>query len=126
VARGVAARRIVLAGFSQGGAMALHTGLRCLERLAGIMALSCALPLADTVAAEASPANRDISIFMAHGTQDPLIPLARGAQARDLLGQHGYRVEWRDYPMAHAVCPQEIRDISAWLRTALDLPAPIA
>jgi phospholipase/carboxylesterase len=126
VARGVAARRIVLAGFSQGGAMALHTGLRCLERLAGIMALSCALPLADTVAAEASPANRDIPIFMAHGTQDPLIPLARGAQARDLLGQYGYRVEWRDYPMPHAVCPQEIRDIGGWLRTVLNLPAPVA
>ena len=77
--RGVAARRIVLAGFSQGGAMALHTGLRHPERLAGIMALSCSLPLADTVAAEASPANRDVPIFMAHGTQDPLIPLARGA-----------------------------------------------
>jgi phospholipase/carboxylesterase len=125
-ARGVAPRQIVLAGFSQGGAMALHTGLRHPERLAGIMALSCALPLADTVAAEASPTNREVPIFMAHGTQDPLIPLARGARARDLLRQLGYRVEWREYPMPHAVCPEEIRDISAWLRAALDLPAPIA
>jgi phospholipase/carboxylesterase len=119
VARGVAPRRIALAGFSQGGAMALQAGLRHPERLAGIMALSCALPLADTVATEASPANRDVPIFMAHGTQDPLIPLARGARARDLLHQLGYRVEWREYPMPHAVCPEEIRDISAWLRTVI-------
>ena len=117
--RGVPAHRIALAGFSQGGAMALHTGLRHPERLAGIMALSCSLPLADTVAAEASSANRDIPIFMAHGTQDPLIPLARGSRARDLMRQLGYHVAWREYPMPHAVCPEEIRDISAWLRTAL-------
>jgi len=118
-ARGLAADRIVLAGFSQGGAIALHTGLRHPERLAGIMALSCSLPLADSVAAEASPANRGVPIFMAHGTQDPLIPLARGARARDLLRQLGYRVDWREYPMPHAVCPEEIRDISAWLRTVI-------
>jgi phospholipase/carboxylesterase len=124
--RGVAARQIILAGFSQGGAMALHTGLRHPERLAGIMALSCSLPLADTMAAEASPANRDVPILMAHGTQDPLIPLARGVRARDLLRALGYRVDWREYPMPHAVCPEEIRDISAWLRTALGLDAPLA
>jgi phospholipase/carboxylesterase len=118
-ARGVAARRIALAGFSQGGAMALHTGLRHGERLAGIMALSCAIPLADLVAAEVSPANREVPIFMAHGAQDPLIPLARGARARDLLRQLGYQVDWREYQMPHAVCPEEIRDISAWLRAVL-------
>jgi phospholipase/carboxylesterase len=118
-ARGVAARRIALAGFSQGGAMALHTGLRHGERLAGIMALSCAIPLADLVAAEVSPANREVPIFMAHGAQDPLIPLARGARARDLLRQLGYQVDWREYQMPHAVCPDEIRDISAWLRAVL-------
>jgi phospholipase/carboxylesterase len=118
-ARGLAARRIALAGFSQGGAMALHTGLRHGERLAGIMALSCAIPLADAVAAEVSPANRDVPIFMAHGTEDPLIPLARGAGARDLLRRLGYRVDWREYPMPHAVCPEEIRAISAWLRAVL-------
>jgi phospholipase/carboxylesterase len=117
--RGVAAGRIVLAGFSQGGAMALHTGLRHPERLAGILALSCGLPLADSVPAEASAANRDVPIFMAHGVQDPLIPLARGARARDLLRSLGYSVDWREYPMPHAVCPEEIRDIRAWLRSAV-------
>lgn len=115
--RGVAADRIVLAGFSQGGAMALHTGVRHAERLAGIMALSCSLPLPDTVATEASPANRDVPIFMAHGREDTLVPLARGARARDLLRQLGYRVDWREYPMPHAVCPEEIQDIGTWLRT---------
>ena len=124
--RGVAADRIVLAGFSQGGAMALHTGVRHAERLAGIMALSCSLPLGDTVATEASPANRDVPIFMAHGTEDPLVPLARGARARDLLRQLGYRVDWREYPMPHAVCPEEIRDIGTWLRTVLGVTARVA
>jgi phospholipase/carboxylesterase len=118
-ARGVASDRIVLAGFSQGGAMALHTGLRHPEPLAGIMALSCALPLAESLAAEASPANRNVPIFMAHGTEDPLIPLARGGQARDLLRQLGYRVHWREYPIPHAVCADEIRDLAAWLAVVL-------
>jgi phospholipase/carboxylesterase len=118
-ARGISAGRIVLAGFSQGGAMALHTGLRQGERLAGIMALSCFLPLADTLATEASPANRDVPIFMAHGTHDPLIPIDRGRRARDLLVGLGYRVTWREYPMPHSVCPEEIADVSAWLREAL-------
>jgi phospholipase/carboxylesterase len=118
-ARGIAATRIVLAGFSQGGAMALHTGVRYPERLAGIMALSCFLPLADTVAGEASPANRDVPLFMAHGTEDPLIPLARGRRARDLLLDLGYPVAWREYAMPHSVCDAEIRDVSAWLREVL-------
>ncbi|MBI1733897.1 MAG: dienelactone hydrolase family protein [Candidatus Rokubacteria bacterium] len=113
--RGVPAGRIVLAGFSQGGAMALHTGLRHPERLAGIMALSCFLPLTGTLAAEASAVNRDVPIFMAHGSEDAMIPMARAEHARDVLAQLGYRVEWRAYRMAHAVCPEEIRDISAWL-----------
>ena len=114
-ARGVAAARLVLAGFSQGGAMALHTGLRHSERLAGVMALSCFLPLADRLAAEASPANRDVPIFMAHGTHDPLIPLTRAVQARDTLLSLGYRVEWRQYPMPHSVCDAEVLDIADWL-----------
>jgi len=118
-ARGIPAARIVLAGFSQGGAMALHTGLRHPERLAGLLALSCFLPLADRVAAEASPANRDVPIFMAHGTGDDLIPLARARRARDVLVGLGYRVDWREYPMGHAVCPEEIGDIAAWLRGVL-------
>jgi phospholipase/carboxylesterase len=117
--RGVPAGRIVLAGFSQGGAMALHTGLRHAEQLAGILALSSFLPLAETVAAEASPANRDVPILMAHGTHDPLIPLARAVRARDRLRELGYRVEWREYAMPHAVCQQEIDDIGAWLAQRL-------
>ncbi|PYO20636.1 MAG: carboxylesterase [Candidatus Rokuibacteriota bacterium] len=118
-ARGFPAARIVLAGFSQGGAMALHTGLRHAERLAGIVALSGYLPLADTLAAEASPANRDAPVFMAHGTHDPLIPLARARRSRDKLTELGYRVTWHEYPMGHSVCGDEIRDLSAWLRGVL-------
>lgn len=117
--RGVPASRIVLAGFSQGGAMALHTGLRHPERLAGLMVLSSFLPLPDTVATEASPANRDVPIFMAHGTHDPMIPLARGRRSRDVLVGLGDRIEWHEYPMPHAVCAEEVRDIAAWLDTVL-------
>jgi phospholipase/carboxylesterase len=113
--RGIPAERLVLAGFSQGGAMALHTGLRHPERLAGILALSCTLPLADELAAEASPANRDVPIFMAHGTHDDVIPLARARRAHDRLGELGLAVEWREYRMTHAVCREEIGDISEWL-----------
>jgi len=118
-ARGVPAARIVLAGFSQGGAMALQTGLRHPERLAGIMALSCYLPLADLVAAEASAANRDVPIFLAHGTHDPLIPLTRARRALESLTGLGYAVEWHEYPMPHSVCDAEIRDIGAWLARIL-------
>ncbi len=117
--RGIAAARLVLAGFSQGGAIALHTGLRHPEPLAGILALSCALPLADALEAEASPANRGVPIFMAHGTDDPLIPLARARRSRDRLVEVGYSVTWREYAMPHSVCVEEIRDISAWLRLVL-------
>jgi phospholipase/carboxylesterase len=117
--RGVADSAIVLAGFSQGGAMALHTGLRHARRLAGIMALSCFLPLADAVATEASAANRETPIFMAHGTHDPLIPLARGRLARDRLAALGYRVAWHEYPMPHSVCADEVADIARWLRETL-------
>ena len=120
--RGVPAASIALFGFSQGGAMALHTGLRHPERLAGIAALSCFLPLADTLAAEASAANRDVPIFMAHGTHDPLIPLERGVEARDLLLALGYRVEWHEYRMPHSVCAEEIADLSAWLTRTLAQP----
>jgi phospholipase/carboxylesterase len=118
-ARGLAANRIVLAGFSQGGAMALHTALRHPERLAGILALSCALPLADTLEMEAAPANRDVPIFMAHGTHDDMIPMARARGAHDVLVRLGFRVEWHQYPMPHAVCAEEIADVSAWLSTVL-------
>jgi phospholipase/carboxylesterase len=106
----------VLAGFSQGGAIALQTGLRHAERLAGIMALSTYLPLASTLAAEASAANRDVPIFMAHGRHDSLIPIERATISREALRKAGYNVEWHDYPMEHAVCREEIDDIAAWLR----------
>jgi phospholipase/carboxylesterase len=119
--RGLAAGAIVLAGFSQGGAMALHTGLRHPERLAGLMALSSFLPLPGTLAAEASPANRDAPVFMAHGTDDPLIPVARARDSRDRLLALGYQVEWHEYRMAHSVCAQEIHDLSAWLHRVLGL-----
>lgn len=118
-ARGIPAERIVLAGFSQGGAMALHTGLRFPEPLAGILALSCFLPLAETLPAEASPANRRVPIFLAHGTLDAVIPLARGRRARDTLAALGYALEWHEYPMPHAVCPEEVADIGRWLTRVL-------
>jgi phospholipase/carboxylesterase len=118
-ARGIPPARIVLAGFSQGGAMALHTGLRHPERLAGIMALSCFLPLAETLDTEASPANRDVPILMAHGTHDPLIPIDRARHSRDRLAALGYRVAWREYPMPHSVCAEEIADVATWLREVL-------
>jgi phospholipase/carboxylesterase len=116
-ARGIAARSIVLAGFSQGGAMALHTGLRHPERLAGILALSCYLPLPETLEREASQATRDVPIFMAHGTQDPVIPLSWAMRSRDRLIALGYAVEWHEYPMPHSVCAEEIADVGRWLRT---------
>lgn len=117
--RGIAASRIVLAGFSQGGAIALQTGLRHPERLAGIMALSCYLPLAATLAAEADAANHTVPIFMAHGTSDPLIPLALASLSRVQLEQQGYRVEWHQYLMPHSVCHEEIQDIGQWLQHVL-------
>jgi len=117
--RGIAASRIVLAGFSQGGAIALQAGLRHGERLAGIMALSTYVPLADRLAAEANPANRGVPIFMAHGTADPMIAFARAQASRDLLQQQAYALEWHEYRMPHSVCPQEIADIGVWLRRVL-------
>jgi phospholipase/carboxylesterase len=118
-ARGIPAERIVLAGFSQGGAMALQTGLRFPRKLAGIMALSCYLPLSESFAAEAHSENRQTPIFMAHGVQDGVIALEMATLSRDILRQHGYDVEWHDYPMAHSVCLEEIADIGAWLRHVL-------
>ena len=117
--RGTPAKQLVLAGFSQGGAIALQTGLRHPERIAGIMALSCYLPLADALAREASPANRDVPIFMAHGSQDPIVIPERARRSRDALEGLGYAVEWHEYRMPHSVCPEEIGHISAWLRRVL-------
>ena len=117
--RGVASERIVLAGFSQGGAVVLHTGLRLPQRLAGILALSTYLPLADTLKAEAHPANADVPIFMAHGADDPIIPLALGESSADLLTRRGANLEWRTYEMEHSVCLDEIQDIAGWLTRVL-------
>jgi phospholipase/carboxylesterase len=113
--RGTAARRLVLAGFSQGGAIALQAGLRRPERIAGIMALSTYVPLGEKLSAEASTANRDVPVFMAHGSYDPIIPLAWAEQSRKLLESLGHPVEWREYGMPHSVCPEELADIGAWL-----------
>ena len=116
---GIVAERIVLAGFSQGGAVALQTGLRHGEKLGGILALSTYLPLAATLSAEASPANRAIPILMCHGTTDPVLPLAMGETSRDQLQALGYTVEWREYPMQHQVCREEVDAIAAWLAARL-------
>ena len=117
--RGIAAQDIVLAGFSQGGAIALQTGLRHPQKLAGVMALSAYLPLAESLLQEAAPANKTTPIFMAHGTYDPVVPLMMGAGSMTLLTGLGYAVEWRQYPMPHSVCPEEIQDIGAWLQKIL-------
>jgi len=117
--RGVAAEHLVLAGFSQGGAIALQTGLRHPRKLAGVMALSTYLPLAESLPQEAAPANKTTPIFMAHGTYDPLVPLMMGAGSMTVLTGLGYAVEWRQYPMPHSVCPEEIEDIGDWLRKIL-------
>lgn len=117
--RGVPRARIVLAGFSQGGAITLHTGLRQAAPLAGLIALSSYLPLATAFASEAAPASRGVPVFMAHGTQDPVVPLARGTASRDALTAAGYAVEWHDYPMPHSVSADELRDIAAFLQRVL-------
>jgi len=117
--RGIARSRIVLAGFSQGGAIALQTGLRQPEPLAAIIALSCYLPLTATFADERDPSSATVPLFMAHGTSDPIVPLARGVAARDALQAAGHSVEWHQYPMPHSVNEQEIRDIAAFLKRVI-------
>ncbi len=117
--RGIAPRRIVLAGFSQGCAMVLHTGLRHKERLAGIVALSGYLPLAGKLASERSAASAGTPIFMAHGNADPVVPLARAQDSHRALAALGYPVQWHAYPMPHSVHPQEIADIGIFLHTVL-------
>ena len=112
-------KKIVLAGFSQGGAVVLQTALRHPERLAGVLALSTYLPLAASLETEASQKNRDLPIFMAHGEYDDIIPIRRAEASRDALARLGYPVEWRAYPMPHSVCAPEIRDISTFLGRVL-------
>jgi phospholipase/carboxylesterase len=120
---GIPSGRIVLAGFSQGGAITLHVGLRYPRPLAGLLALSTYLPLPESFAAEARPERRDTPVLMCHGQDDPMLPLALGAWSRDALKQAGFDVAWREYPMQHQVCPEEIADLGAWLRERL-APTP--
>lgn len=117
--RGIPANRIVVAGFSQGCAMALMVGLRHAEKLAGIVGMSGYLPLADKTAAERSAASQGVPIFLGHGTRDDVVVLPRAAASRDALKAMGYTVDWHDYPMAHSVCPQEISDLESWLQRVL-------
>jgi len=114
-ARGMAADKIVLAGFSQGGAIALQAGLRHPETLGGIAALSTYLTLQDSLDREASAANKSTSIFMAHGTEDPVIPMALAEASRKALESRGMRVEWHAYAMPHSVCGEEVEALGAWL-----------
>ena len=119
VDRGVPAGRVVLGGFSQGGAMSLFTGLRYREALAGVICMSGYLLLPDTLAAEASAANRNVPIFLAHGTADPMVGIERGRESRDRLVAAGYAVDWREYPMEHQICGEELRDIGRSLAGVL-------
>ncbi len=119
VKRGMPRSRIVLAGFSQGAAITLHTGLRQAEPLAGLVALSGYLPLAEKFAAERHAGSRGVPILMAHGSQDPVVPIARGRASRDLLASLGHPVRWHEYPMPHSVCAEEIEAIARFLRECL-------
>ena len=115
IALGIDADKIILAGFSQGGAIALQVGLRNKHQLAGILALSTYLTLGDSLAREKSIANANIPILMAHGTQDPVVPLTLAKSSRDTLAANGYKVEWHEYPMPHSVCAEEVEEIGAWI-----------
>ena len=119
IARGIPAERIVLAGFSQGCAMTLQTGLRYPHRLAGLMCLSGYLPLADTIAEERHHANQHTPIFMAHGRGDGVVLINRAEASRDVLQKLGYAIEWHEYMMQHSVCAEEVDDISRWLQHVL-------
>ncbi|QDU65936.1 alpha/beta hydrolase [Engelhardtia mirabilis] len=118
-AQGIASERIVVAGFSQGGAIALHAGLRHAEPLAGIMALSTYMVLGESLEAQASEANRGVPILQCHGSQDPMVPIGRGQAARERMEALGYAVEWHSYPMQHQVCAEEIDEVGRWLRRVL-------
>jgi phospholipase/carboxylesterase len=119
VANGIAPGNIFLAGFSQGGAIVLHTALRRTVPLGGVLALSTYLPLAASTPAEMLPGARATPIFMAHGSSDPVIPFTLGTGSREALREFGYTVEWHEYPMQHSVCMEELRDIEAWLTRQL-------
>jgi phospholipase/carboxylesterase len=118
-ARGSASARIILAGFSQGGAIALHLGLRAREALGGIVALSTYLPLAESIAVEQSAASRETPIWMAHGTEDPVIALASATASRATLERLGLTPTWHTYAMGHSVCAEQVRDLRVWLTERL-------
>jgi phospholipase/carboxylesterase len=118
IEKGIATNKIIIAGFSQGGAIALHTGLRYLQNLAGILALSCYLPVPNQLESEASD-NKTLPIMMAHGIADPVIPVEQGRSSSKMLQDHGYTVEWHEYMMQHAVCIEEINTISDWIKKLL-------
>jgi len=120
VARGIAPGNIFLAGFSQGGAIALHTALRQTVPLGGVLALSAYLPLVEYATCEASANARQTPIFMAHGRSDPVVPYVLGAASRDALMKLGYTVEWHEYAMPHSVCEEELRDIESWLAKRIE------
>jgi phospholipase/carboxylesterase len=117
--RGISADRIILAGFSQGCAMTLQTGLRHSEKLAGLLCLSGYVPIHATLEAERHPSNQETPIFLAHGRGDAVIPIDRAEKSRDVLKSLGYQVEWHEYMMPHSVCAEEVDDISAWLKRVL-------
>jgi phospholipase/carboxylesterase len=118
-AQGIPSERIVLAGFSQGGVIALQTGLRFPEKLGGIMALSTYLACANTLGTEGTLANKDIPLFYAHGSVDPVIPISLAKQSKAKLETHGYKIEWHEYGMPHSVCAEEVDDIAAFLKRVL-------
>jgi phospholipase/carboxylesterase len=119
IEHGIPSARILLAGFSQGGAIALHAGLRYTQRLGGIIALSTYLPLASTLEEERSAANQDLPILMAHGTADSIVPLGLAEQSRTLLEECDYNVDWLSYPIEHSLCPEEIEAIGDWIKQRL-------
>ncbi|MES2354513.1 MAG: alpha/beta hydrolase [Pseudomonadota bacterium] len=117
--RGIPAEKIILAGFSQGGVIALQTGLRYPKRLGGILALSTYLALHESLPAEGQDANKNIPIYMAHGLQDPIVPLVMAIYSRNELQRLGYQVEWHEYHMQHSLCAEEIESISGWFQSVL-------
>ena len=118
--RGIVTNRILLAGFSQGGAISLYTGLRYTHRLGGILALSTYLPMMDKEVLDASTVNKNIPIMMAHGIEDTVVPSVLALQSRKTMEKSGFNIEWHSYPMGHSLCPEEITDISSWLSRVLE------
>ena len=119
VHQGITPERTFIIGFSQGGALALSAALRYPEKLAGVVALSCYLPLAESLATEAAPENAKVPVFMAHGVQDPVVPMALGQLSAQILRARGLSVDWHQYPMPHSVCAEEIADLRAWMAARL-------